>query len=212
MSKRGKNPAVQQTPRARRLAPAARRAQLLACAVRVFARRGIGAARHTEVAAEAGLSVPSVFVYFPSREALVAAVLDEVARFIHDDVLLPLARDEIAADRVLLDSALAFARAVETHPDHARLWLEWSTAVRDDVWPRYLAFQDRVIALLAGTMKRGQREGSLPDTLDTDDAVRLLVGSAHMIAQMQIAGMDAARVRHFIESVIAGFMARPAVG
>lgn len=196
-------------PSARRLAPDARRAQLLACALKVFARRGLGAARHAEVAAEAGMSVPTVFVYFPTREALVQAVLDEVGRLIHDDVLKPLQREEVPAPAVLRQSALAFAEAIDRYPDHARVWLDWSTSVRDELWPRYLAFQDRVQALLLTTTLRGKAEGSLPADLDAEDAVRLLIGSAYMIAQMKLTGTDTARVRHFIESLVEGFLFRP---
>ena len=101
MAKARKNAAARQDGGARRLNPAARRAQLLACAMQVFARRGLGAARHAEVAATAGMSVATVFVYFPTRELLVKAVLDEVARFIHDDVLVPIQRDEVPAPEVL---------------------------------------------------------------------------------------------------------------
>jgi AcrR family transcriptional regulator len=68
-------------PLRRRLSPGARRAELMACALAVFARRGLGEARHAEIAAEAGVSVATVFVYFPTREALVDAVLDEVDGF-----------------------------------------------------------------------------------------------------------------------------------
>jgi len=204
---RKENIAAAQKPR--RLPPEARRRQLLDCALTVFARRGIGEARHAEIARAAGMSVPTVFNYFPTREALVQGVLDEVGRFILDDILRPIQNDQLPAPEVLRDSALAFANAVESHPDYARVWLDWSTAVRDDVWPRYLEFQDRVFALLGATTERGKREASLPAELDTDDAVRLLVGSAHMIAQMQIAGSDSARVRQFIASIIEGFIFRP---
>lgn len=196
-------------PRGRRLSPDERRRQLLDCALVVFARRGLGQARHAEIARGAGTSVATVFNYFPSREALVSAVLGEVGRFILDDVLAPIQDANVPAPEVLTRSALAFANAVQHHPDHARVWLEWSTAVREDVWPAYLTFQDRVFALLGATAERGRREGSLPAALDTDDAVRLLVGSAHMIAQMQFSGLDPARVRHFIESIVEGFIFRP---
>jgi TetR/AcrR family hemagglutinin/protease transcriptional regulator len=194
----------------RRLSPAVRRAQLLDCALQVFARRGIGEARHAEIARAAGISVATVFNYFPTREALVGAVLDEVARFILEDILAPIQRDTVPAPQILRESALAFAESIEKHPDYARVWLEWSAAVRQAIWPRYLEFQERVFRLLAATTERGKREGSLPAELDTDDAVRLLVGSAHMIVQMQMTGSDHARVRHFIESIIEGFIFRPA--
>src|ERR1700719_611396 len=70
--------------RAKRLDPSLRRPQLLACAMRVFARRGLGGARHSEIAREAKVSVPTVFFYFPTRDALVREVLEEVARFFRE--------------------------------------------------------------------------------------------------------------------------------
>ncbi len=212
MAKLRKNAAARQNAGARRLNPAARRAQLLACAMQVFARRGLGAARHAEVAEVAGMSVATVFVYFPTRELLVRAVLDEVARFIHDDVLVPIQRDTVSAPEVLRESAAAFADSIDRHPDHARVWLDWSTAVRDDVWPLYLEFQERIQTLLVSTTERGKREGSLSADLDSEDAARLLIGAAYMIAQMKIAEIDSARVRHFIESLVAGFLFRPGGG
>lgn len=180
--------------------------------MQVFARRGLGAARHAEVAEVAGMSVATVFVYFPTRELLVRAVLDEVARFIHDDVLVPIQRDTVSAPEVLRESAAAFADSIDRHPDHARVWLDWSTAVRDDVWPLYLEFQERIQTLLVSTTERGKREGSLSADLDSEDAARLLIGAAYMIAQMKIAEIDSARVRHFIESLVAGFLFRPGGG
>ena len=70
--------------RRRRLPPDERRAQLLAIAIDVFAERGIGAARHAEIAERAGVAVSTVFLYFKTREALVDAVLDAVSRFFLD--------------------------------------------------------------------------------------------------------------------------------
>ena len=52
----------------KRLPPDERRAQLLAIAIDVFAERGLGAARHAEIAERAGVAVSTVFVYFPTRE------------------------------------------------------------------------------------------------------------------------------------------------
>ena len=67
--------------RALRLDPARRKALLIQAGVQVFARRGIGASRPTDVAKEAGVAEATVYTYFASREALVAEVLDEVARY-----------------------------------------------------------------------------------------------------------------------------------
>lgn len=189
-------------PRARRLPPAERRARLLTCALRVFARRGLGEGRHAEIAEEAEVALSTVFFYFPTRSALVAAVLDEVERFygelgdrIHADTESP-------AARVILSHARAFADSVDSHPDHARVWLDWSTSIRDAVWPRYLDFQERIVALIARTIERGRTEGHLPADVEADDDARLIVGSAHMVAQLKFTHAAADRVERFLRTIV----------
>ena len=197
---RRKNPA-----RAARLSPAARRAQLLTCALRAFAEAGVSRGTHADVARLAEVSVPTVFVYFPTRELLVDAVLTEVARFILDDVLAPVQTRAAPVPELLVQTGLAFTEAVGSHPDHARVWLDWSTAFRGDVWPRYVEFQERVVGLLKATVTRGKRDGSLARNLDADDATRLLVGSAHMLAQMTYMGRETRQIERFLRTLIDGF-------
>ena len=53
-----------ETAQRRRLPKDERRAQLVECAVLVAARKGIGRLAHAEVAREAGVAIPTVFLYF----------------------------------------------------------------------------------------------------------------------------------------------------
>ena len=188
-------------PRARRMSPDDRRQQLLRVAMEVFARRGLGEARHAEIAHLAGVAVSTVFVYFPTRAKLVAAVLGEVERF-----LLHMAErihaSEEPAPAVILAHARAFAESVDTRPDHARVWLDWSTAIRDDVWPRYLELQERVVKILERTIRRGQVEGSISAAVDPEDDARVVVGSAHTIALMKFTHLSEERVDHFLRSLV----------
>jgi len=188
-------------PRARRLPPTERRMQLLNCALRVFARRGLGEARHAEIAKEAGVSVATVFFYFPTRADLVKAVLDEVERFYCEMADQVHSRD-LPAPRVLLEHGLAFAQSVDTHADYARVWLDWSTAIRDEVWPRYLHFQECVIQILEKTIRRGQRQGTLAADVDSGDEAHFLFGSAHMIAQMKFTRQSPEKVEHFLHALV----------
>lgn len=105
----------QPTPR-RRLDAAERRAQILAAAARVFSAMAYDDASVAAVAAEAGVSEPLVFRYFPTKAALVTAVVrdatDRVARRrAAADAALPPgvpARDRVrAALEVLLDEVAA---------------------------------------------------------------------------------------------------------
>jgi TetR/AcrR family transcriptional regulator, hemagglutinin/protease regulatory protein len=186
--------------RARRLDPSQRRPQLLECAMRVFARRGLGGARHAEIAKEAEVSVPTVFFYFATREALVEAVLDEVARYLTDLTVQIHAAGGSAPD-IVLAHAKAFADSVDTHPDLARVWLDWSTAMREEVWPRYLEFQESNVGIIANTIRRWQREQGKSDE-EADDDARLIVASAHMIAQMKFTRCAPQKVDHFLHVLV----------
>src|SRR5260370_20686973 len=104
----------------RRLDPAERKPQLLQCAIRVFARRGLGGAHHAEIAREAHVSVPTVFFYFPTREALVMAVLDEIARFLTDMAVTIHSRSG-PAPQIVLAHTNSFADSFDTNTHYAHL-------------------------------------------------------------------------------------------
>lgn len=186
-----------------RLPPAQRRAQLLAQALAVFARRGLGQGRHAEIATAAGVSVSTVFVYFPTREALVAAVLGEV-----EHALLAMAEQAHARNtaapvpELLLDHIRAFGDFVGTHPDQARVWLDWSTAIGSELWPRYLALQERIVRIIQTTLEHGRRRGEVAPRIQTEDDARLVVGSAHMLAQLKLTGYPPARYERFVRSLV----------
>src|SRR5882672_1941137 len=109
--------------RAPALDKAERRALLLRCAMRVFARRGLGSARHAEIARAARVSVPTVFYYFPTRKVLVSAVLEEVARFF-TEMAETIHGKGGPAPELMLEHLRAFAEVVDTHPAHTRILLE----------------------------------------------------------------------------------------
>lgn len=166
-----------------------------------FARRGIDRAGHAEIAREAGVSVSTMFVYFPTRAALVDAVLAEIERFFMGMAQAMHDQHRPAPD-VLKAHVRAFADSADNQPDHLRVWLDWSTAIREDVWPRYLEVHGRMVDILAATITRGQREGSIAADVDPASDARLLAGSAHMLAQMQFTHQARADVDRFIETLV----------
>jgi TetR/AcrR family hemagglutinin/protease transcriptional regulator len=174
---------------------------LLRCALSVFARRGVSRAVHADVARVADVAVSTVFLYFPTREALVDAVLTEV-----EDFYLALAEQVHAtgdpAPDVVLEHGRRFRASIDSHPDHAYIWLDWSTAVRDETWPRYLALTERLVAIQERTVLRGQREGSVAKSVDAEAAARLLIGYAQLAAQMKLSHFDEARTQAVGSTVI----------
>ncbi len=189
------------TERRRRLPPEERRAQLLEIAIDVFADRGLGAARHAEIAKRAGVAVSTVFVSFPTRVALVDAVLDEVADFFLQAAERLHGQDKDCVE-ILRDVARAFLSFVQTNRSQAIVWLEWGAAVREDVWPRYRAFTESIVAITRRTLERGQLEGCMASNSDTESLARLFASSSQSIARLQLGGVDAETVERFQETVL----------
>lgn len=195
-------------PVRRRLTPEARREQLLDCALTVFAERGLGRAGHASIAEAAGVSVPTVFHYFPTREALVDAVLERVEGF-----FLVLAEDVYAEDgpmpERLVAHGQAFLEAARTHPAYIRVWLDWSTAIREHVWPRYLAFQERLVELVSTAIDEGRTRGEIPAQVQPGSAARLFVGNAHMAAVMMFAPESELDLEEHVRNAVGTLLARP---
>lgn len=185
----------------RRLPPEERRAQLLSLAIEVFAEKGIGAARHAEIASRAGVAVSTVFVYFPTREKLVEDVLDEVAEFFIQLLESHHAQPKPAAD-LLAEVGDAFLALLDSHRAHVLVWLEWGSAVRADVWPKYRAFTERAVAITRRTIERGQREGVVAQDADAESLARLFTSSSQSIARLQLGDVDAQTVRRFQQTVL----------
>lgn len=187
---------------------AARRQQLLALALAETAETGLGHARHTDIAAAAGVSVPTVFHYFPTREDLANAVLDEVTRFLLDEIVARGMRRDAPANELLVDILLAFAAAIETSPDAIRVWLDWSTAVRAKYWPSYLEFHRRAMALIGTLIDRGKCERVLDTQLETEDEARVFIGIGHMVAHMKFAGNDEDTIERTVRSFVDAYLMR----
>ena len=100
-----------------------RRAQILREAAACFGTRGFAGTTTRDIAAHVGITEAALYRYFPSKEAIYAAILDE--RIDSPDLLEaiePLARDRRDRD-VFTELALALIRSVEADPSLLRLLL-----------------------------------------------------------------------------------------
>lgn len=180
-----------------RLSKAERRQQLLACALRVAARSGLGRLVHADIAQEAGVSVPTAFLYFPNREALLQAVVGEVSRFYYEQAK-PFHDGSYAPRDAILQHCLAYARSVDSHPEQALIWLEWSTSARNEcgIWDLFLEHNDGFIRLLSRRIReawdtRAHRNAAT-------DAARLIMGSVFAVTQMALAQGPEGAVERFV--------------
>lgn len=192
------------TPRrAPRLTVEDRRRQLLDCAIRVFARDGLNSAGHADVAVVAGVAVPTVFAYFPSKPILLAAVVHEVERHILARAEAVAAQHDTASAK-LIAILRDFAESFDTHLDFLKIWLNWATSFQEDVWPLFVDFMDRVTELHRGVIHAGQATGELTEDVDPEMSAYLLLGAATVLIQMKVARRDSASIARYLETTIHG--------
>lgn len=196
------------TGRASRMAPAARKAQLIRSALSIFAERGIGEANHTAIAQYAGVAVPTTFHYFASKDEIVHAVLAEVSRFLLRDLLAGHDNNDVPAPQVVETILLAFCDSIDSEPDYVRVWLEWSVSVRGALWESYLVFYKGALAGIRKILKRGVQQGDIRGDLNLDDCARVIVGIAHMVAQMKFSGASRKQVERTVHSLVTGYLSQ----
>ncbi len=136
-------------------------------------KRGIGRAGHAEIAERANVSVATVFNYFRTREELVDAVLSEVesylytmARQSHDS-----GNSALACIEQFID---CYVDAAYEKGDYNLIALEWGASIRDDVWPRFTLFCERMLEITTRTLLRGEQAGEFKLHMDTQSLAQLL--------------------------------------
>lgn len=158
-----------------------RQLDLLEAATRVFARDGIAKAKMADIADEAGMSVSSIYDYYPSKEDLayeipIRRLAQFYAEFLAQAPSLATMRERL---HLFLSMATDFARR---NPDWARLlYLE--------IWPSVLIEEARVRRavddfgrIVVAMIREGSRRGEWDTKLNPYRTATILMGSiTHMI-------------------------------
>ena len=149
----------------------ARRDQILANAIQLFARHGYHATAVSDVAAAAGVSHGTVFLHFGSKEALFrAAVLDPLAKFRDETVQALTGSDSSAAG--LRDLVTVHLEGIRQSAPALRLLnMALLDAADGRLGEEVAAMLDEVGRALARAIAKGQRAGALsagdPDVMAT---------------------------------------------
>jgi TetR/AcrR family hemagglutinin/protease transcriptional regulator len=193
--------AIRPRRRAAKLPVEDRRAQLLACAIKVFSRKGIASAGHGDLAVEAGVSVPTVFSYFPTRDALVEAVINEVERF-----FLERGRAAIVDCHTVPEQLTAtlriFADAVDTDPDYPKIWVNWSTSFYEKTWTLYQRTVDRTVQYHRELIEAGLKRGEVLENVDPQISAYRFIGAATVFVLMKMQGLEQDRIVSYLETTM----------
>ncbi|KLV06319.1 TetR/AcrR family transcriptional regulator [Photobacterium ganghwense] len=143
-----------------RLSPEKRKEQLLNFAMDVFARRGIGRAGHADIAEMANVSVATVFNYFPTREALVEEVLGQVEQCFKSMLAESFDNDQPFQAQLTQISHRLIDEVIEQQ-DWVKVWFEWSTSVRDEIWPQFVSNNQQNFAFISEQFEAAKIDGVL---------------------------------------------------
>jgi TetR/AcrR family hemagglutinin/protease transcriptional regulator len=180
-----------------RLNPEERQQQLLDVAVELFAEKGIGEARHADLAERAGVSVATTFVYFPTREALVEMVLAEVAR-VHIGLFDSIDVEDLSLKEFLHGLAELIVRMVDEQPGFVKVWLGWSTNYAALMRKSFLDAEGEIIDRLAKILKQA---GSSNESQSRDNA-RILLAASQTLSTMKLDGLENKRIQRFVDHTI----------
>jgi AcrR family transcriptional regulator len=154
------------------------RTEILAGALRVFARRGYREASVDEIAAEAGYSKGAVYWHFAGKAELLAALLEERADAPMRAMVALLEAAPVDVDMSVVASE-AFARQMEDERDAAQLEREyWALAIRDpDLRERYVERQTQLRDAMARALEVRARHLGTPELgMPAEDVARVVMG------------------------------------
>lgn len=164
-----------------RLSPEKRKQQLLDFALDVFARRGIGRAGHADIAEMANVSVATVFNYFPTREALVEQVLVQVENRFSQLLTQCLEDHNTSLHARLTGITHNLIDTVIDQQDWLKVWFEWSTSVREEIWPKYISENKSSLKRVTEIFANGIEKGELAADKTPDDLAHLLLGICYIL-------------------------------
>lgn len=186
-------------PSHRRLDPDARRAQLLEHAIAAFADAGFERAVHADVAVRAKVSTPTVFKYFPTRGALVDAVLSEIEDAFADFGGMRSSGTSLELKELTLKVTQIISELCVERPNLMKVALAWSVAF-SPVRARYIAFENSRLRGIQSFMKT--------DKPDPSDA-RILLSSLFLFVRMHFDDTSKETRERFIDRLSDMFDAAP---
>lgn len=155
---------------------AARRRQIVRAALECFVESGVEATSLRQIAARAGITHVGLLHHFPSKDALVLAVLRE--RDQEDEARASRGYDASRTDSGRSPQLSRIMRDHQEAPDSLRLWMELLTSASRPDHPAHEYFDERYAnarAIFAALLRRRVDEGATWSTVDAELAAVLVV-------------------------------------
>jgi len=194
---------------------AARREQVLACAVRVFSQKGYHATTVSDIIEEAGVARGTFYLYFKSKRAIFDELLDDFL----ERILAQVRRVDLSdgapppLDQMRAQVELVLGELFSSQ-EMARILLREAVGLDADFDRKLEEFYGRLVALVQGALRLGQEMG-LVRPCDVRVAALCVLGSVkevvdHMLAE-PVTEAERARLSDEIMTIILGGLFVPLV-
>jgi len=187
---------------------AARRRQILDAARTCFLREGFHATSMSDVLAEAELSAGAVYRYFPSKNAIVLAIVTETSEGLVQMWDATLEADELPP---LADAVSNVVEGVQRLNDTSgvpQLALQvWGEAVRSpEVREIVSGVGDRLLEKATLVVRRYQSRGDVDPTVDAESVARTLIAlfPGFILQRVVMGTADASHFRAGLQALLPG--------
>jgi TetR/AcrR family transcriptional regulator, fatty acid metabolism regulator protein len=153
-----------------------KRERILAAAVRVFAKKGFHATRVSEVATAAGVADGTIYLYFKSKDELLASLFEDRVERLLSFLETELPRAETAPEKLrrIIELQLGLLEGERDLAEVITVILRQSSKlVKEHAAPKFTAYLDAIARVVAS----GQACGELRDDVSPHLAARAIFGA-----------------------------------
>ncbi len=190
----------------KRLPTEERKKEIVACAVKVFARSNYRSTRMGDIAAEVGISEAAIYRHFPSKKAVYLAILrhmsERIVAFWGEET-----EREPDAVRALRNMGLAYFRRMTRHPDELKVQFQAIAEVGDpEIAERLRQDHEQYMSFIAKVLRRGQEQGRVRRDVDVEtlswlfDGVGILLNTTNLLSFKN--GFDESAVQKLLDHLL----------
>jgi len=179
MPKKDKSPRI-------RLNAKDRKKQLLKIAISIASEKGLGHARHTDIAKKAGVAVSTVFFYFPTVEILDAEIIEDVSQVISQSSFNSYLKDNTTGSFIddIEHYIKYFYVSINEQPNYLNIFINWSSAVSHPTWDNYMRFRQAQIDSLTRALEAAIKSGEVNPDLDVNATTQFILANFLMIIRL----------------------------
>ena len=175
--------------------------RILAAAREVFARDGIQGARMANIAKAAGCARATLYRYFPSKEALLHAYMERVARDFGDMLAEKLRGRRSFGDR-LVEAAATSIELIQQREDVAPFFSEEGLGLTARLTSNAEVLRERLARQLDAESRSERIEGGLRDGLSAPEAADWLTRAIFSFSVLPAEARSAADLRKYLDKML----------